>query len=125
MGETRRQRIKGGKVAAAMSLGAVTGHVLKAVGDSTSRSENVQLYIRFFISCFVPSMLAAYNSFIQVTLVNEVRDVFKRKERAEPEVLYQNTEISRLPTQETECSIQGNVVALDQVGNHGCSMANI
>ena len=82
MGETRRQRIKGGKVAAAMSLGAVIGFIFKLLHDVLKDVDRKYIpYIAFLISCFLPSMLATYNSFIQVALVKEVRDVFIRKNR--------------------------------------------
>ena len=115
MGETREQTIKGGKVAAAMSFGAIVGFILVRVEESTREDANIQNYLKFVLSCFLPSMLATYNSFIQVTLVKDVRDVFSRKEQVN--VLHQNTEVLGLSTHGTECSIQENIVALQDISN--------
>ena len=81
MGETRRQRIKGGKVAAAMSLGAIAGSIFLPIFEGTKFNRNILAYTSFLTSCFLPSMLATYNSFIQLALVKEVRNVFTRKNR--------------------------------------------
>ena len=78
MNETRRQSMRGGKVAAAMSLGSLTYYILAIVEEHVTRhDENLQHYGLFLRHCFAPSMLATYNSFIQVALVKEVQGFLK------------------------------------------------
>ena len=109
MGETRRQRIKGGKVVAAMSLGAIVGSIFNPIFDwlknDIANNGILLAYFAFLMSCFLPSMLATYNSFIQVALVKEVRDVFTRKNRIN--ISQQSVGNSRLPRQtENTCMSQ-------------------
>ena len=80
MNETRRQSLRGGKVAAAMSLGSFTFYILTLIeGYKLKHDEYFRHYGLFLISCFAPSMLATYNSFMQVALVKEVQDFLKSK----------------------------------------------
>ena len=80
MDETRRQSLRGGKVAAAMSLGSLTYYIIAFAEDIVmKRDGNLQHYGLFLMNCFAPSMLATYNSFIQVALVKEVQDFLKSK----------------------------------------------
>jgi hypothetical protein len=77
MDETRARREKGGRAAVAMSLAAMAGYAFEVVTYFTDRQGIQWYYNSFVMHCFIPSMLASYNSFIQVVLVKEVRKCFK------------------------------------------------
>ena len=76
MEETRVQKQKGGRVALAMSLAAIAVYIFQLTANFTGTQGNLIYYNGFITNCFIPSMLAAYNSFIQLTLVKEVKKRF-------------------------------------------------
>ena len=81
MEETRVQREKGGRAALAMSLAAIAGYIFELTTNFTGTQGNLNYYNGFVINCFIPSMLAAYNSFIQLALVKEVKKRFTPNRR--------------------------------------------
>ena len=77
--ETRKQRMKGGWVLLAMSLGIILSEVVGRNGmfwNEKGDLKKVTWYRNFVVHCFLPCFNATWNSLIQFIFVREIRAVF-------------------------------------------------